>query len=806
MGYICVHGHFYQPPRENPWLEAVELQDSAYPYHDWNERITAECYAPNGASRILVSDGRVGKIANNYQRISFNFGPTLLSWMKTASAETYQNILDGDKQSREHFGGHGTAIAQAYSHMILPLANSRDKRTQVTWGVRDFESHFGRPPEGMWLPETAVDLESLDILAQHGIRFTILSPGQAARVRKISARTWTDVSGARVDPTMVYRLRLPSKRTINIFFYDGPISHGVAFEGLLENGETLANRLLGAFSDGRAWPELVHIATDGETYGHHHHRGEMALTYALEHIESKELATLTCYGQYLAEHPPTHEVEILERTSWSCVHGIERWRSDCGCNSGRAGWNQAWRAPLREAFDGLRDNLAGRFEETAGKLLKDPWAARDDYIGVLLDRSEQNVCAFLRAHSVRDLNKQESCDVLKLLEMERHAMLMYTSCGWFFDELSGIETVQVIQYAGRAIQLARDFWGDEVEAGFLDAISKAKSNLPEHGDGRQIYEKWIRPTTVTLDKVAAHYGISSLFKAHENPSRIYCYTVDAEDYRNLEAGRTRLAVARIKVLSEITWESACFILCALHLGDHNLSCGVRLCEDRDAYDAMAGRIADVFTRGDISETVRAIDRELGPASYSTKSLFRDDQRMVLRHILDSTLDEAETAFHQIHEHHAALIHFLGDLGVPLPKPMAAIAEFALNGMLRRELEAVPVDVERVHSLMEQVRAAKVNLDATTLEYALRMALEPLLEQFAANPNNMEFLERIEALASLAHSLPFEVVLWRPQNIWFDMRNTVFDEFSKRAAAGDADAAAWVERFLNLGRSLLAQVD
>jgi len=429
MGYICVHGHFYQPPRENPWLEAVELQDSAYPYHDWNERITAECYAPNGASRILTSDGRIGKIVNNYERISFNFGPTLLSWMKTASPETYRNIIDGDKQSSEHFGGHGAAIAQAYSHVILPLANTRDKRTQVTWGIRDFESHFGRAPEGMWLPETAVDLESLDILAQHGIRFTILSPGQASRVRKISARTWTDVSGARVDPTMAYRLRLPSKRTINIFFYDGPISHGVAFEGLLDNGEALANRLVGAFSDGRAWPELVHIATDGETYGHHHHRGEMALTYALDHIQSKELATLTCYGQYLSEHPPTHEVEIFERTSWSCVHGIERWRSDCGCNSGRVGWNQAWRAPLREALDGLRDTLAARFEEAAGKLFKDPWAARDAYIGVLLDRSEENVCAFLRTQSGRDLTRPESCDALKLLEMERHDMLLYTSCG-----------------------------------------------------------------------------------------------------------------------------------------------------------------------------------------------------------------------------------------------------------------------------------------------------------------------------------------------------------------------------------------
>ena len=806
MGYVCIHGHFYQPPRENPWLEAVELQDSAYPYHDWNERVTAECYAPNGASRILGPDGRISQIVNNYGRISFNFGPTLLSWLKTQSPDTHRAIVAGDKESLERFDGHGAALAQAYSHMIMPLANSRDKLTQVIWGIRDFESHFGRKPEGMWLPETAVDLESLDIMAQQGIRFSILSPGQAARVRRITTRRWNDVPGARIDPTMAYRLRLPSNLTINLFFYDGPISHGVAFEGLLDNGEKLADRLMGAFSETRAWPELVHIATDGETYGHHHHRGEMALTYALEHIESKELAQITCYGQYLQEHPPTQEVEIFENTSWSCVHGVERWRSNCGCNSGRAGWNQEWRAPLRQALDALRDKLAQHFEQTASGLLKDPWAARNDYIDVLLDRSQENVCRFLRTHAVRELSKSESSDVLKLLELQRHAMLMYTSCGWFFDEISGIETVQVIEYAGRAIQLARDFWGDILEADFLDGLSQAKSNLPEHGDGKAIYEKWVRPATVTLEKVAAHYGISSLFKDHVNPERVYCYTVDAEDYRNLQAGQTRLALARIRVSSEITWESACFIVCALHFGDHNLSCGVSPCADRESYDALVARISEVFSKGDLADILRAFDREMGPSVYSTKSLFRDDQRMVLRHILDSTLDEAEKAFRQIHERHSALIQFLHELGVPLPKPMAIAAEFALNGVLRRELEKEPLDTERIRSLMEQVRAAEVNLDSTTLEYSARVALERLLEQFAANPANLELMDRIETRLALGRSLPFNVVLWRPQNISFEMRRTVFDDFAKRAALGDAGAVAWVDRFQRLGQSLSAQMD
>src|SRR5215472_9342071 len=339
MGYVCIHGHFYQPPRENPWLEAVELQDSAYPYHDWNERVTAECYEPNSASRIL-DENRIREITNNYSSISFNFGPTLLSWLHAFSPRVYDAILDADKESQTRFSGHGSALSQCYNHLIMPLANDRDKRTQVVWGIRDFEHRFGRKPEGMWLPETAVDLATLEILAESGIRFTILAPRQARRTRKIGGRNWREVSEERIDPTMVYLLRLPSRRSISLFFYDGPISRGVAFERLLDNGEGFAKRLLGAFSEERAWPELVHIATDGETYGHHHRYGEMALTYALEFIQSKQLADITNYGEYLDRHPPTHDVEIFEKSSWSCIHGIERWRADCGCHAGHAGWNQ----------------------------------------------------------------------------------------------------------------------------------------------------------------------------------------------------------------------------------------------------------------------------------------------------------------------------------------------------------------------------------------------------------------------------------------------------------------------------------
>jgi alpha-amylase/alpha-mannosidase (GH57 family) len=334
MRYLCVHGHFYQPPRENPSLEAVELQDSAYPYHDWNVKITSECYAPNATSRILDAEQRIIQLVNNYAQISFNFGPSLLSWMETKASKIYEALREADKTSQANRSGHGNAIAQAYNHMILPLANARDKVTQVRWGLRDFEYRFGRFPEGMWLPETAVDTETLEVLAANGIKFTILAPHQAKRIRRRGVRTWRDVTSDRIDPSRAYLVQLPSKRSISVFFYDGPISHGVAFEGLLDDGRRFADRLLSGFSDARQWPQLVHIATDGESYGHHHRYGEMALSYALHYIEANKLAELTNYGQFLERHPPDHLAEIVDNSSWSCVHGVERWRGNCGCNSG----------------------------------------------------------------------------------------------------------------------------------------------------------------------------------------------------------------------------------------------------------------------------------------------------------------------------------------------------------------------------------------------------------------------------------------------------------------------------------------
>jgi alpha-amylase/alpha-mannosidase (GH57 family) len=394
--YICIHGHFYQPPRENPWLEDIELQDLAYPYHDWNERITEECYRQNAASRILGPDRKIIDIVNNYSNISFNFGPTLLSWLELCAPDTYQKILEADRQSRENFSGHGCAIAQAYNHVILPLASTRDKHTQIIWAIRDFQKRFQRDPEGMWLPETAVDVPTLEALAEHGMKFTILAPRQAKRVRKIGAKRWNEISESDLDTTIPYLCNLPSGKQIALFFYHGRTSHEVAYGGLLHSGENFAARLLESFPENNEPAHLIHIATDGESFGHHHRHGDMALAYCVHHIATNNLAKITIYGEYLEKFPPTYEVEIWENTSWSCVHGIERWKSNCGCcaDQSRRG-QQQWRAPLREALDWLRDKLAACYREKMSHYHGDPWQLRNEYVAVINDRSTQNIENFI---------------------------------------------------------------------------------------------------------------------------------------------------------------------------------------------------------------------------------------------------------------------------------------------------------------------------------------------------------------------------------------------------------------------------
>jgi alpha-amylase/alpha-mannosidase (GH57 family) len=798
MRYVCVHGHFYQPPRENPSLEAIELQDSAYPYHDWNERITAECYAPNATSRILDSEQRIIKLVNNYGMMSFNFGPTLLSWLEDKAPRVYAALQEADNLSAHKFGGHGSAVAQAYNHMILPLANRRDKVTQVKWGIADFEHRFKRRPEGMWLPETAANTETLEVLAENGILYTIMAPRQAKRVRRKGGRSWKDVSGERIDPSRAYLVNLPSKKTISVFFYDGPISQGVAFEGLLNDGKRFADRLISGFSDARDWPQLSHIATDGESYGHHHRFGEMALTYALQLIENEKLAELTNYGQFLERFPPDHFVEIVENSSWSCVHGVERWRANCGCNSGgHAGWNQEWRAPLRAALDWLRDTVNPLFEEKAAPLLKNPWDARDEYIHVILNRSDASVEAFFNTHATHALNPEEKVTALKLLEMQRHAMLMYTSCGWFFDELSGLETVQVIHYAGRAVELAKEFAGAEIEPQFLERLRQAKSNLPEHGDGAQIYEKWVKPAAVDIEKLAGHYAISSLFENYGEKTSIYCYDVDREQYSLEAEGKLRLAMGRARFSSEITRESASMSFGVLHLGDHNVTGGVRHADGPERYEELKARLIECFSKADTAAVIRILDEEFSEHSYSLSSLFRDEQRKIVGLILNDSLTSAAAAYRTIYENQAPLIRFLNSLNIPVPAAFKAAADVAINSQLRQAFERPDLDADNIQSYLKEAATSRVPLDTTTLEFTIRKRLEEQATRFAEHPDDMENVQRFRKQLELAQTLPFPVTLWEVQNISYGPLMKAIEERRLAAENNDPEASTWMKELTAL---------
>ncbi|HZS27102.1 MAG TPA: DUF3536 domain-containing protein [Candidatus Angelobacter sp.] len=799
--FVCIHAHFYQPPRENPWIEAVERQESAYPYHDWNERINSECYAPNSASRILDGAGHIRQIVNNYGRISFNFGPTLLSWMEEKSPDTYARILKSDQESQKRFSGHGSAMAQGYNHMILPLANERDKYTQARWGVRDFQHRFGRAPEGMWLPETAVDIPTLEVLAACGVKFTVLAPHQAGRVRKIGGRSWKDVHGGRIDPTRAYLIKLPSGAKLNLFFYDGPISQAVAFEHLLNSGENFAKRLESGFSDKRNWPQLMHIATDGETYGHHHKHGDMALAYALDGIDADEQVNLINYGEFLEKFPPTHEVQIIENTSWSCSHGVERWKSDCGCNSGRQGWNQAWRGPLRAALDFLRDSVAPLFESKAAPLLHDPWAARNDYIDVILNRSPETFWVFFEKHSRRQLSAEETVLVLKLLEMQRHAMLMYTSCGWFFDELSGIETVQVVQYAARVLQLAKETAGEDLEPEFLKRLAEAKSNLPELGDGATIYNRWIKPAMVDLCKVGAHFAISSVFDGdHMVPQ--FCYDIKPLDYRQAESGAAKLALGRAQITSRITRESRELTFAVIYLGEQILHAGVHDEQQSDGYDDLATTAMADFSCNDFAEVLRLLDEHFGGMIYSLRSLFRDEQKRILDIILSRTLQDAENSYQAIYEKHGALLRFIREMGQPLPEILRITAEFLLNNDLKHTLDADPVDFVRVAMLMEMVKREGVQLDQAGVGYAASNSLTRLLTRLREKPQDIETLERANVLTSLFATTALSVNYWNAQNIYYSILNTVFPTLTEKH---DPDTQAWRERFLSLGEKLQISV-
>jgi hypothetical protein len=621
-----------------------------------------------------------------------------------------------------------------------------------------------------------------------------------------SAGDWVSTPNASIDTTRPYLVRFESGLSIVVFFYDGVISRGVAFEGLLNSGEGFVSRLKRGFKDNDQ-PQLVNIATDGESYGHHHRHGEMALAYALRLLQQDTEVGLANYGSFMAEFPARYEAEINENTSWSCSHGVERWRSNCGCNGGHAGWNQNWRGPLREALDDLRDGLTPLTEKLGNTLFKDVWAARDGYIEVILDRTPDSVEHFLAAHQEHELTAEERIQALSLMEMQRHAQLMYTSCGWFFDDISGIETEQIIAYAARVLQLASDLFEHDaygLEPAFVATISRAKSNDPVAGDGAKIYETQARTLGLTLEQVAAHYAISSVFSSYGDDTELFCYQVHRVTHEITTSGRGRLALGLARIESTITGQNDVFSYAVLHFGDQNITAAVKAYDATEAmtYEQVAHEARAKVMQANFPDVIRLLDRYY-QMDYSLTSLFRDEQRRIVKLILDSTLRDIESSLKTIYNDHASLMHYLAHAGLPKPAALVLAAGFAVNVGLRHALESDPVDLALVRSFIAMAQDDGISLDTATLSYIADLRMKRAMVELQMSSGSLDPLDRALGLARTLTELPFELNLWQAQNIWYEiLRSSAYS----LTGHTDEDHERWETDFRQLGCCLSIACD
>jgi alpha-amylase/alpha-mannosidase (GH57 family) len=670
--HLVIHGHFYQPPRENPWTGRIERQPSAAPFHDWNARIADECYLPNARSRVLDDQGHIQAISNNYERMSFNFGPTLLAWMAQAAPDGLAALQAADRESRARLG-YGNAIGQAYNHIILPLASPRDRWTQIVWGVREFEHRFGRRPDALWLAETAVDADTLALLVRAGLRYVILSPSQAARWRPMGDTRWQTSTEETLDPRRPYRwiLRNPAgapqgDQGIDVCFYHAPLSRGISFQHLLRDARAFGDRIEEAAGGD---DPLILVATDGESYGHHERFGDMCLATLFAREAARRGITVTNPAAYLARHRPAWEVELHPVSAWSCSHGVGRWTEDCGCSTGGGpGWNQAWRRPLRQGLDRLRDSLAGIFADEAAPLLTDPWAARDDYIDLLLTPGPVAREPFFARHQTRSLTGAEQAKCLRLLEMQHQAMLMFTSCAWFFSDVSGIETVQNLRYAARAIDLAAPYAPLDLEAVLLEDLGRAASNAPEHKDGRHLWERQVRPSRVPPEAAAARLLIEGLLGRQIAPQSHYRWALAPETVL-CEDG---CILADLVATSEITGEVERFAAAARIEGAYDFLAGVAPWPGPHVWPSF------------VAEARRALAE-----SGSALTAWAGRHAVRLLHLQDLLGDERRAILTELLARDAADLHqataLLAGRAEPAALAMTA-AEMALPPMVRAALE------------------------------------------------------------------------------------------------------------------------
>ncbi|NJK57861.1 MAG: DUF3536 domain-containing protein [Pleurocapsa sp. SU_5_0] len=831
--YVTVHGHFYQPPRENPYLNTIERQPSAHPYHDWNERIHHECYRPNAFARILNHNQELLGIVNNFEYLSFNIGATLMSWLEQYDPAVYQRILEADRLSSARLNGHGNAIAQVYNHIILPLANQRDKITQIRWGKADFRDRFGREPEGMWLAETAVDYSTLEALIEEEIKFIILAPSQAQRCRIMTTEDepeaeWHEVGGQQIDPTRPYRcfvdgdspLGTLRDRYIDIFFYDGPISRDMGFNDVLNTADNLADRLGQAVRGDRS-SQLISVATDGETFGHHKGGTEKCIAYALSQQFAQEGWTVTNYAHYLSICPPTWEVELKPVTAWSCAHGVARWQDDCGC-AGGGGWHQKWRRPLRDSLDWLRDRLIPVYEEIGSKFFRDPWLARNEYIQVVRDRSQANVTEFLLRHQAQELSPTEKIDALRLLEMERHTLLMYTSCGWFFEEISRPEGVQILRYATRAMELAGAVAGIDLKQKFLDYLAQAPSNVAIFGNGKKVFQDLVAPSQVSLHQVAAHYAISSIFTDYLYQEKIYCYEVEQLDYQKQQMGTLTLSLGQIQLTSEITWESKHFVFAALHLGGWDFHCCIKEFDGRLAYTELKQQLFNDLKQASAAQVILKMNRTMGDHSFNLQNLFAEERQRIVRLLTAQTKKHLDQLYTQVYRENYSMLAAFQREEMPVPQELKVAAEVALSCRCIETANTLEQGIEEVaiidSALAElTVTATEANylecwLDIPDVKLILEQTIVRLLWRllYDGNPDTLEAdVRRIETAIALGQQMRLGLALDRAQEIYFSclhqyiVPNCLLDSTSRGSCRWDITQ---IKPLLKLGQSLAIDVN
>jgi alpha-amylase/alpha-mannosidase (GH57 family) len=774
---LVVHGHFYQPPRENPWTELVDPEPGARPFNDWNERVHAECYRPNAFARISDQYGRVERIVNNYSNLSFNFGPTLLAWLERRFPETYARVLEADRDSARRLRGHGNAIAQGFHHAILPLCNERDRRTQIRWGVADFRRRFRREPESLWLPETACDEATLDALIEEGLKYVILSPTQAGGVRPLGSQgAWQDTSDGGVDTTIPYSYSHSdgAGRTLSVFFFDGRVARAVAFEGLLASSQAFVGACARAAERGGA--QLVNVATDGESYGHHFRFGDRSIAYALEEEAARRDLRVTNYGEFLEDHRPAFEVRLRpdpegRGTAWSCTHGLGRWTRDCGCHaSAPEGWNQRWRAPLRRALDFLRDRTAQLFEEAGGELFRDPWVARDAYVELLIDRSASRE-EFFRRQAARTLSRDEEVCALTLLEAQRMSLAMYASCGWFFNDISGIETLQTLRHAARATELMSGAGLDPPLGGFVERLAEAGSNLSEKGNGADIFLRAAGQSRVTPRRVAAHLAISDLIE--RDPRASGCesagYAHRRSDFQKRRHGRVTLETGRLALEELSTGRRHEFALAAMHFGEIDYYCALRLFAGPEEFRESEANLWSHFRTASLPVLLRVAQEQFGPEEFGLEALLPQGQGSLSASVFGKLTERARAEYEHLYEENRRVVERLQEIGFHAPRELRLAAEVTMSRRLERELSEQRSGAGDYAAALELAREAArfgYRIDRTSATRVFEETITEAARLFVARPTD-ENTRAARTLITLARELGLDANLERAQEIVYE---------------------------------------